>query len=170
MPRTPALDDVAHLTLPVGSLEQAEQFYVGLLGATVLRRLDRETFVRLRPERAGEADADNSPLHLAIRLGDSPEVHLFLQRGLLPVTPRPHPHLALSVDHDDLLPFRDRLLAAGTPLDGPRRLGPPGHASIYFPDPWGNLLELVTSHYEGPVELGPPDMARLAPRVPPAGA
>jgi catechol 2,3-dioxygenase-like lactoylglutathione lyase family enzyme len=157
----PPIDGVAHVTLPVGDLAVAEAFYVSLLGASVVRRMDRECFLRVRPERAHEADADNSPLHVTIRAGDSPEIDLFLQRELARHAPRPHPHLAFRVDHDELDAFRARLAQARIPLDGPRRLGPPGHASVYFADPWGNTLELVTLGYQGPVREGPPDVAVL---------
>jgi catechol 2,3-dioxygenase-like lactoylglutathione lyase family enzyme len=142
-------------------LQKAEDFYVGLLGGELIRRFDRETFLKFRPDRAAEADAENSPLHLAVRLGDSPELHLFLQRGYTGKAPSPHPHLAFNVDNDDLDAFRARLSAAGIALDGPRRLGPPGQASVYFTDPWGQLLELSTTGYGGPTLEGPPDLAAL---------
>ncbi len=157
----PPVDAIAHLTLPVGDIASAEAFYVGLLGAKLIRRFDRATFLERRPDRAAEADADNSPLHLAVAFGDSPEIHLFLQRGRSRPTPPPHPHLALTVDAEDLLRFQARLRAAGVPTDGPRRLGPPGHASVYFADPFGNSLELVTTGYEGAVQSGPPEMSAL---------
>src|SRR6478609_8554621 len=112
---------VAHLTFPVRDLAAAETFYVGVLGATLVRRMDRDAFLRLRPDRAVEADADNSPLHLAVRFGESPELHLFLQRALGDRAVAPHPHLALEVSAADLLVLRDRLVAAGVPVDGPRR-------------------------------------------------
>lgn len=92
---------------------------------------------------------------------DAPELHLFLQRGSARGTPRPHPHIAMNVDPDELDTFLARLRAAGVPVDGPRRLGPPGHASIYFADPFGNTLELVTLRYEGPTAFGPPDVSVL---------
>lgn len=157
----PRIDAFDHITLPVHDLGEAERFYVDLLGATRVRRLDRETLLRTRPERAAEADADNSPLHVAVRFHDAPELHLFLQKNRVKPTPAPHPHLAMNVDHDELDTFVDRLRAAGVPLDGPRRLGPPGHASVYFADPFGNTLELVTMGYAGAVELGPPDVSKL---------
>jgi catechol 2,3-dioxygenase-like lactoylglutathione lyase family enzyme len=164
--QAPSIDGFGHITLPVGDLDRAEQFYVALLGATLVRKLDRESFVRLRPDRAHEVDADNSPLHIAVQFPDAPELHLFLQRGLLERgqvkrTPIPHPHIAMNVDHDELDVFAERLRAAKVPLDGPRRLGPPGHASLYFADPFGNTLELVTMGYRGVVEEGPPDVGRL---------
>jgi len=157
----PPLSGIAHLTLPVHDLDVAERFYAALLGATVLRRFDRATFLRFRPDRAAEADADNSPFHVELRFGDSPEVHLFLQRGRTRPTPPPHPHLALSVAPGDLDAFHARLRIAGVRTDGPRRLGPPGHASIYFADPFGNTLELVTLGYRGAVTEGPPDVSVL---------
>lgn len=160
-PRPPAVDGFAHITLPVDDLALAERFYVELLGARLLRRFDREAFLTQRPERADEADADNSPLHLAVQFPDAPELHLFLQRGRPRITPRPHPHLALDVDHDELDAFVARLTSGGVPVDGPRRLGPPGHASVYFADPFGNTLELVTLGYEGAVAFGPPDVTKL---------
>jgi catechol 2,3-dioxygenase-like lactoylglutathione lyase family enzyme len=162
----PAIDSVAHVTIPVGDLDQAEAFYVDLLGAELIGRFDRAAFLRYQPMRATEADADNSPLHLAIKFGDSPEFHLFLQRAHTRRTPAPHPHIALAVDADELDTFRARLVDAGVPLDGPRRLGGPGHASLYFADPWGQLLELVTTGYEGSVEPGPPDAAKLGYEAP----
>jgi catechol 2,3-dioxygenase-like lactoylglutathione lyase family enzyme len=157
----PPVEGVAHVTLPVHDLDVAERFYVALLGARRVRRLDRAEFERLRPDRASELDADNSPFHIAIRFADGPEIHLFLQRNRPTPVPPPHPHIALEVDHGDLDPFHQRLRAAGVPTDGPRRLGPPGHASIYFADPFGNSLELVTTGYRGSVMGGPPDMSRL---------
>jgi catechol 2,3-dioxygenase-like lactoylglutathione lyase family enzyme len=67
----------------------------------------------------------------------------------------------MNVDHDELDSSVARLREAGVPVDGPRRLGPPGHASIYFADPSGNLLELVTMGYGGTVEEGPPEPGKL---------
>jgi catechol 2,3-dioxygenase-like lactoylglutathione lyase family enzyme len=155
------LDSVAHVTIPVGDLEEAQAFYVDLLGADLVRRFDRETFLRYQPGRAAEADADNSPLHLEVKFGDSPEFHLFLQRNQVRRVPAPHPHIALQVDADELDAFRLRLVDAGVRCDGPRRLGGPGQASVYFADPWGQLLELVAEGYEGDVKYGPPDASKL---------
>lgn len=160
-PTAPPIRSVNHVTLPIHDLELAERFYVGVLGAQLLRRFDREMFLRFRPDRAAELDADNNPLHLEVRFGDGPEVHLFLQRGRERATPMPHPHLALEVAPDDLDRFHARLREAGALTDGPRRLGPPGHASIYFADPFGNTLELTTLGYRGAVAEGAPDVSVL---------
>lgn len=160
-PQAPDISGVDHLTLPVHDLDGARRFYVDLLGARLKRRLDREQFLRLRPDRAAEVDAPNSPLHLEVCFGEGPDLHLFLQRDRARPLPPPHPHLALRVASADLDAFATRLRSAGIPLDGPRRLGPPGHASLYFADPWGNSLELVTTGYAGPVAEGPPAMNAL---------
>lgn len=152
---------VSHLTLPVADLEQAERFYVELLGLTLVRRIDRETFARLLPERVHELDHANSPLHVELRCG-ALELHLFEQGHAVARELRPHPHLAFEVEAGDLDDHAARLRACGVPVDGPRRLGPPGQASIYFADPFGNLLELTTGDYAGPVTIGPPQLASLA--------
>ncbi|AGC45559.1 glutathione transferase [Myxococcus stipitatus DSM 14675] len=157
----PRIAGFHHLTAPVDDLEVAERFYVGLLGAVLVRRLDRATFLRVRPDRASEVDASNSPLHLAVRWGAPPELHLFLQRERRKPVPPPHPHLAMQVAPEALDTFVQRLRAAGVPLDGPRRLGPPGQASVYFADPFGNTLELVTLGYTGAVVEGPPEVGVL---------
>lgn len=159
--KPPPIEGFHHITLPVHDLDAAERFYVGVLGARLVRKFDRETFLRVRPDRAVEADADNSPLHLAVKVEDGPELHLFLQRGRHKPAPAPHPHLAMAVDADQLDPFAIRLRTANVPVDGPRRLGPPGHASLYFADPFGNTLELVTTGYQGAVIEGPPDVTKL---------
>ncbi|MCA9589546.1 MAG: VOC family protein [Myxococcales bacterium] len=157
----PPLEGFHHITLPVHDLDEAERFYVGLLGAQLVRKLDRDTFLRFRPERVVEVDADNSPQHLSVRIGDGPELDLFLQKNRSKPTPAPHPHFAMRVDPSHLDAFALRLKEAGVPIDGPRRLGPPGHASVYFADPFGNTLELVTMGYAGAVLEGAPDVSVL---------
>jgi catechol 2,3-dioxygenase-like lactoylglutathione lyase family enzyme len=156
----PALAGIHHITLPVADLDVAERFYVGLLGLPLERRFDRATFLRFVPDRAAEADAANSPLHLQLRCG-AVELDLFLQRDHVPGPVRPHPHLAFAVAPEHLDVLRARLLDAGVPVDGPRRLGPPGHASVYFDDPFGNLLEFTTSGYPREIPFGPPELAAL---------
>ena len=157
----PPIHGFHHVTMPVHDLDVAERFYCGLLGAELIERFDRETFLRYRPDRAREVDADNGPLHLSIRIGSSPQVDLFLQKNRAKPIPMAHPHWAMGVDPDQLDDFIVRLKEAAIPIDGPRRLGPPTHASVYFADPFGNTLELVTMGYRGPVLEGPPDVSKL---------
>jgi catechol 2,3-dioxygenase-like lactoylglutathione lyase family enzyme len=153
---------LAHVTLPVTDLAVAEAFYVDLLGARLARRFDRATFVASRPDRAHEADAPNSPLHLALSFGPpEPELQLFLQPEGEPSVERPHPHVAFAVEPDALAELVTALLARGIPVEGPLRLGPPGQASVYFFDPFGNHLELTAQGYRGDAPLALPDMKKL---------
>ncbi|ADO70821.1 VOC family protein [Stigmatella aurantiaca] len=166
-PRTGPLHGVSlgidHLTLPVSDLELAERFYVDLLGAEFLERFDAETFLRFRPDRANELENPrNSPLHVSVRLGHGPRLDLFLQAFGQPGLEQAHPHIAFAVAGPDLDRVKNALEAAGVPTDGPRRLGPPGQASLYFMDPFGNNLEFMTSAYPGSPPVGAPDWKRLA--------
>jgi hypothetical protein len=67
----------------------------------------------------------------------------------------------MHVAPEELLSFKALLEARGVPVDGPRRLGPPGHASLYFFDPFGNHLELETMGFDLPVSFGPPEHSKL---------
>jgi catechol 2,3-dioxygenase-like lactoylglutathione lyase family enzyme len=156
------IDTVSHITMPIHDLGVAERFYVNLLGAKLLHKMDREEFLKYRPGRADEADAENSPLHLSISFGDELQVQLFVQpQSIRQPVNQPHPHFALHVDPDELLKAKEVLTSNGIPVDGPLRLGPPGHASIYFFDPFGNHLELETMGYEGDAPIRVPDHSRL---------
>jgi catechol 2,3-dioxygenase-like lactoylglutathione lyase family enzyme len=154
---------IDHVTFPVLDLGVAERFYVGLLGADLLERFDASVFLKLRPERGAELENKrNSPLHLSVRLGGGPRIDLFLQDYGQPALEQAHPHLAFAVDGADLDKVKAVLDAAGIPVDGPRRLGPPGQASLYFMDPFGNNLEFMTTAYPGHAPIGAPDWKRLS--------
>jgi catechol 2,3-dioxygenase-like lactoylglutathione lyase family enzyme len=161
--KQPSIECMSHVTMCVRDLNVAEEFYVGLLGGRLQRRMDRAEFLRQRPDRAAEADAPNSPLHIAVKFGDEDrfELQLFLQPWDAQPVEQGHPHFALHVRADQLLLFKAALEARGVPVDGPRRLGPPGHASLYFFDPFGNHLELETTGFEGRASLGPPNHGML---------
>jgi catechol 2,3-dioxygenase-like lactoylglutathione lyase family enzyme len=160
----PMLRGISHFTLPIGDLELAERFYVDMLGLSLVRRVDAEAFARLVPHRVAElattSESHGSPLHLELRCGGL-DLHLFMQVGEPRKQLRPHPHLAFEVAAVDLEPLAARLRARGVPLDGPRRLGPPGQASLYFPDPFGNLLEFAADDHVGEIPIGPPDLERM---------
>jgi len=157
---------IDHITLPVSDLALAERFYVDLLGATIIARFDDPAAFRAhRAERADELkNKRNSPLHLSLRFGDGagPRVDLFLQDYGQPSLEQGHPHLAIGVDGEHLDQVKTALTEADVPFDGPRRLGPPGQASIYFLDPFGNKLEFVTNAYPGEALVGAPDLGKLA--------
>jgi catechol 2,3-dioxygenase-like lactoylglutathione lyase family enzyme len=153
-PRVRGLD---HVTLPCADLHVAEDFYIGLLGARVLIRID-EAFLR----RVGRfADADAGAIHTSVVFSNGPRIDLFIQPNGQPPPLAGHPHHAFFVPPSELLGWKKRLGDAGVPTFGPTRLGPPGQASLYFNDPFGNHLELVTHGFVPDIPVGAPDMASL---------
>jgi catechol 2,3-dioxygenase-like lactoylglutathione lyase family enzyme len=152
---------VDHITVPILDMDRAERFYVDVLGAELLERFDAQSFLKHRPDRADELKHRNSPLHVSVRLGAGPRLDLFLQDYGQPATEQAHPHIAFEVDGRDLDGVKAHLQSAGIPVDGPRRLGPPGQASLYFIDPFGNKLEFMTNAYPGHAPVGPPDWSAL---------
>ena len=61
-----------------------------------------------------------------------------------------------------LLRWKKRLTERGVMAAGPMRAGPPGQASLYFNDPFGNHLELVTIGFvDEELPIGMPDRSQL---------
>jgi catechol 2,3-dioxygenase-like lactoylglutathione lyase family enzyme len=140
------ISGIDHLTLPVRDLDLAERFYTQVLGAKVVYRTER---TRQMP-------------FIAITIGNSPSIDLFLQPWGQPAVNQVNPHLAFAVRGEDLLDLKQRLIAHRIPVVGPIRFGPPGHGSLYFHDPSGNHLELCSRDFEGKVNLEPYDMEKLS--------
>ncbi|NJO40276.1 MAG: VOC family protein [Cyanobacteria bacterium CRU_2_1] len=140
------ISGIDHLTLPVHDLDLAERFYTQVLGAEVVYRTDR---ARPMP-------------FIAITIGNSPSIDLFLQPWGQPAINQVNPHLAFAVRGEDLLDLKQRLIAHQVPVAGPIRFGPPGHGSLYFHDPSGNHLELCARDFTGEVNLEPYDMEKLS--------
>jgi catechol 2,3-dioxygenase-like lactoylglutathione lyase family enzyme len=146
-----------HVTIPCLDLRTAEEFYVGILSARVLMRID-EAFLR----KVGRFDdADKGAIHTSIVFSGGPRLDLFIQSEGQPPRHAGHPHYAFHVSPDTLLKWKRRLNDAGVPTWGPTRLGPPGQASLYFNDPSGNHLELVTRGFVAEIPVGAPDMNAL---------
>ena len=159
---THTLTEVSHVTIPCRDLRIAEEFYVGLLGARVIIRID----AALR-RAMGWTDADidaKSADHLGITFGDhGTRLDLFEYPAGIPSADAPHhPHIGLTAPPEAFHAWRRRLLDHGVKVAGPTRLGRPGQASIYFNDPFGNHLELVTDGFVPEIPVGPPDMRTLA--------
>jgi catechol 2,3-dioxygenase-like lactoylglutathione lyase family enzyme len=154
-PRVRGLD---HVTVPCHDLRAAEDFYIKLLGARVLMRID-QAFLR---EVGRFEDATKGAIHTSIVFSGGPRLDLFIQLDGQPPSDAGHPHLAFHVPPSELLLWRRRLNEAGVPTFGPTQLGPPGQASLYFNDPSGNHLELVTQGFVAEIPIGPPDMRALA--------
>jgi len=148
---------VDHITIPCRDLATAEAFYAGVLGARVLMRLDRD-FLR---KTGRDPDLEASAIHTSVVFDSGSRLDLFVQPDAAPPATAGHPHYAFHVSPRAILRWKARLNAQGVPTFGPTRLGPPGQASLYFNDPSGNHLELVTRGFVPGIPVGPPDMTLL---------
>jgi catechol 2,3-dioxygenase-like lactoylglutathione lyase family enzyme len=157
----PRVQQIDHVTIPCKDLAAAERFYVGLLGARIMLRVDGELMRRMG--RPAEEAARGT--HISVVFDAGPRLDLFQYGQGQPPPLADHPHVALAVSPRDLIEWRAKLEAAGIPTDGPRRLGPRGQASLYFNDPSGNHLELTALGFTGPLPVGAPTMAKLLPRT-----
>lgn len=156
----PHISAIDHVTIPVHDLETAQHFYCELLGGALLARVDNDFFRKVgRPVYDDDAQG---VFHISILFGGPTRVDLFQQRYGQAGAAMGHPHYAFAVWPKDMPKWKARLAARGIPFDGPLQLGPPGQASLYFNDPFGNHLELTTMGYGETIPQRPPEMARLA--------
>ena len=156
-PRVGILD---HVTIPVHNLAAARKFYCEVLGAAYAMTVDDETFRRFgRPPAANGGEGSH---HVSVYLGGATRIDLFLQRSGQPAPTSGHPHYAFRVPPRHLLKWKALLESHGVPTEGPLQLGPPGQASLYFNDPFGNHLELQCLGFSKPIPIRPPVMANLA--------
>ena len=158
--RTPfglRIHSVDHLTLPCYDLAAAERFYVGLLGARVLMRIDAAFLTRV-----GRAQDAARGEHLSVVFSGGPRVDLFHHGQGQPPALADHPHTGFAVSPRQLLGWKRLLEAAGVKTVGPHCMGPPGQASLYFNDPSGNHLELTSFGFTGEAPMGAPDMQVIA--------
>jgi catechol 2,3-dioxygenase-like lactoylglutathione lyase family enzyme len=156
----PRLRGLEHLTIPVTDLAVARRFYCEVLGGAVLMTVDDEMLRKFN--RPPAPDNGEGSHHVSVYLGGATRVDLFLQHAGQPAAAIGHPHYAFAVPARDLPAWQRRLAGEGVPIDGPLQLGPPGHASIYFNDPFGNHLEITCMGFTGAVERRPPIGANMA--------
>jgi catechol 2,3-dioxygenase-like lactoylglutathione lyase family enzyme len=149
-----------HITIPVHNLDRARAFYCGVLGAACAMTVDDETFRRFG--RPAAADGGEGSHHISVYFSGTTRVDLFLQRSGQPAARAGHPHYAFRVSPGQMLKWKARLAAHGVPTDGPLQLGPPGQASLYFNDPFGNHLELECMGFPHEIPVRPPSMASVA--------
>jgi catechol 2,3-dioxygenase-like lactoylglutathione lyase family enzyme len=156
----PRLRGVEHFTIPVKDLAVARRFYCDVLGGALMVVIDDAALKKFgRPPAANGGEGSH---HLSVYLGGATRVDLFLQQVGQAAPTLGHPHYAFGVSARDLPKWQRRLAAEGVIMDGPLQLGPPGQASIYFNDPFGNHLEITCLGYTGAVEQRPPMPARIA--------
>jgi catechol 2,3-dioxygenase-like lactoylglutathione lyase family enzyme len=156
-PRVGALD---HVTIAVRDLEIARKFFCDVLGAEHFMTIDDETFRRFgRPPAPNNGEGSH---HVSVYLGGATRIDLFLQQTGQPAVAQGHPHYAFEVPARHLLKWKARLESHGVPTEGPLQLGPPGQASLYFNDPFGNHLELVCLGFSKPIPIRAPVMTAVA--------
>ena len=137
----PRIRAVDHVTIPVHDLDEAQRFYCDLIGGALLARIDND--------------------FVSLLFGGATRIDLFQQNYGQAAATQGHPHYAFRVRPRDLPTWKARLEAHGIPSDGPLQLGPPGQASLYFNDPFGNHLELACMGYAESIPARPPEMARI---------
>jgi catechol 2,3-dioxygenase-like lactoylglutathione lyase family enzyme len=160
----PQIGAVDHITIPVHDLAAAQRFYCDFLGASYFMRVDDDTFRRFgRPPAARNGEGAH---HISVFLGGKTRVDLFLQHTGQPPPTEGHPHFAFHVPARQLLKWKTKFEAKGIPTEGPLQLGPPGQASLYFNDPFGNHLEFTCFGFSKNVAIRPPVPERLLWREP----
>ena len=113
----------------VDNLDQAETFYRDVLGLPILgKEPGRHVFFRV-----GTANVFLAFLPEATLKGDQLPAHGARGPG----------HFALGIERAELDAWRQRLVASGVAIEKEVKW-PRGGKSIYFRDPAGNSVELVT--------------------------
>ena len=129
----PTLDDLKETSLYVDNLERAKKFYDGVLGLRTL--VEDERFCAL------DVTAKHILL-LFVRGASLRETNL--PGGTIPAHDGEGPiHVAFAVTSQELPQWEAHLHSNGVEILS-RVLWPRGGQSIYFRDPDGNLLELLT--------------------------
>jgi len=127
-----SIREIDHLVLRVRALQPMLDFYCGVLGCTVERRLDAIGLVQLR---AGRSLIDLLPV----------DGELGRAGGAAPgATGRDLDHFCLRVEPFDEVALRQHLLGHGIRIGEVRtRYGAEGNGpSVYLDDPEGNVVEL----------------------------
>jgi catechol 2,3-dioxygenase-like lactoylglutathione lyase family enzyme len=123
------INTVVETAIYADDLDLAERFYTDVIRLTVIGK---------EPDR-----------HVFFRVGEASVLLIFRASATLDGDPfPPHGatgpgHFALGIDREALEPWRAALLAKGIAIEK-EAVWPRGGRSIYFRDPAGNLVELVT--------------------------
>ena len=119
--------------LHVADLPRAREFYTNLFGYEVMRSDDR-----LCALKVGE-----SQILILFRRGSDPDGTI-LPFGRIPAhASSGQAHIGFSIPPESLPPWLARLAARGIPVES-SFTWPTGGTSVYFRDPEGHLLELLT--------------------------
>ena len=129
----PRLNRVIETSIYVEDLDRAARFYETVLGLEALLKLDR----------LYAYDVGGSNVLLVFRRGGSREA-MVSPGGTIPPHDGSGPiHVCFAVNTEDLPEWEARLAEHNIPIEG-RVTWPPGGKSVYFRDPDGHMLELMT--------------------------
>jgi catechol 2,3-dioxygenase-like lactoylglutathione lyase family enzyme len=123
------LERLDHFGIEVADLARAERFYTGVLGLQVVNRFGDQVLLDCGGQNLALFEVPRPPLDDAAR---NAIIGHPLGRG----------HHAFKVNAADFAGARERLAAAGVESVAPIDWG--DHDCIYFLDPDGNLLEMVS--------------------------
>ena len=123
------LERLDHFGIEVAELARAESFYTGVLGLSVVGRFGDQVLLDCGGQNLALFEVPRVPLDSAAR---NSIISHPLGRG----------HHAFKVNRDDFICARERLAQAGVESAAPIDWG--DHDCIYFLDPDGNLLEMVS--------------------------
>ena len=123
------LERLDHFGIEVTDLTRAEHFYTDVLGLEVVNRFGDQVLLDCGGQNLALFEVQRSPLDDAVR------------KALI-AHPLGRGHHAFKVKASDFAGARERLAAAGVESAAPIDWG--DHDCIYFLDPDGNLLEMVS--------------------------
>jgi catechol 2,3-dioxygenase-like lactoylglutathione lyase family enzyme len=123
------LERLDHFGIEVAELSRAESFYTSVLGLSVVARFGDQVLLDCGGQNLALFQVPRAALDAAARQSI---ISHPLGRG----------HHAFKVSRDDFIGARERLARAGVESAAPIDWG--DHDCIYFLDPDGNLLEMVS--------------------------
>ncbi len=132
----PKLNRVLETVLYVADLDRAASFYGDILGLPCIHS----------DQRMRAFDVGGNGVLLLFPEGGSLKP-IETPGGSIPPHDGQGPmHVAFSIDRDELEAWQQHLVGAGVALEG-RTQWPRGGVSVYFRDPDGHLLEIITRPY-----------------------
>jgi catechol 2,3-dioxygenase-like lactoylglutathione lyase family enzyme len=123
------LEQLDHFGIEVNELAPAERFYTEVLGLTVVAHLGDQTLLQCGPQNLALFQVRSPPLTSEQR---QDRIAHPLGKG----------HHAFKVSRADFEAARERFIKAGVECAAPINWG--DHDCMYFLDPDGNLLEIVS--------------------------
>lgn len=126
----PRVNGILETSLYVGSVARSAEFYRRVFG-----------FEPVEPGQNGNVD-DNTRL-CALRAGDRSVLLLFKKGATADTDASGAIHVAFGIARSDLAAWENRLAGQGIPIES-RKTWKYGGEALYFRDPDGHLLEVVT--------------------------